>query len=143
MNDHSSDESELDEASNREHESRWIGDDPQVEDDNQRPQQQRRRVVESFDSQLRNQVIFNNPRFPEILLSVLESENAIQNKLNFRYTDLHILRSTASNQPGANVYSNKRNDSNQSAMKFNHLILSIFHSVTNHDDKSRLVYIMG
>ena len=103
MNDHSSDESELGEASNRGHEARRIGDNLQREDDNQRPQQQRRRVVESFDSQLRNQVIFNHPRFPEILLSVLESENAIHNQLNFKCIDIQVMRITTYKQSGVNL----------------------------------------
>ena len=47
-----------------------------------------------------------------------------------------------SNQYGENVYSRKRNNSNQITMKFTHLILSRFHSVTNRNDNSHMVYIM-
>ena len=51
MNDHSSDESELDEEYNHEHEARQIDDNPQREDDNQRQKQQRRGMIEPFESQ--------------------------------------------------------------------------------------------
>ena len=49
MNDHSSDESELDEDYNREHEARRIDDNPQREYDKQRQQQQIRGIIEPFE----------------------------------------------------------------------------------------------
>ena len=61
INNHSSDQGELDEAFNCDHESRQIDDNLQMEDDKQRPQHQRRIIIELFDNQLRNHVIFTNP----------------------------------------------------------------------------------
>ena len=91
---------------------------------------------------MRNHVIFANPCYLEISLSVIELENAIQNKLNFKYIGLQVIRITTSNQSAENVYSLKRNKPNQITMDFTRLILSRVHYVTNRDDNSLLVYIM-
>ena len=104
MNDHYSDESKLDEASNRGYEARQIDDNLQREYE-KKTEQQRRRIIENFDIQLHNHTIFRNTLFSEILLSVLESENAMQNQLKFKYIYLQIIRITTSNQYGVNVYS--------------------------------------
>ena len=48
MNNHSSDQGELDEAFNCDHESRQIDDNLQMEDDKQRPQHQRRIIIEKI-----------------------------------------------------------------------------------------------
>ena len=50
MNDHSSDESELDEYSNRGHEGIKIDDDLKRQNDKKIPQHQRRIIIEPFDS---------------------------------------------------------------------------------------------
>ena len=50
MNDHSSDESELDEDYNHEHEARRIDDNSQIEYDKQRQKQQIRGIIEPFES---------------------------------------------------------------------------------------------
>jgi hypothetical protein len=106
-------------------------------------QQRRRLILQPFDDQLSTHVIFTNPRFKEISLSTLESEDAIQNQLNFKYIDLQILRIITSSQTGANVYSSrKRNSNQQNSMKFSRLILARIHSVHFSEDNSRLVYIM-
>ena len=63
MNKHSSDESELGEASIRGHEARIIYDNLKIEYDNQRTQQKRRIIIEQFDIKLHNRVIFANPKF--------------------------------------------------------------------------------
>ena len=79
------------------------GRDEDDEDDHE--QQRRRLILQPFDDQLSNHVIFTNPRFKEISLSTLKNEDAIQNQLNFKYIDLQILRIITSSQAGANVYS--------------------------------------
>ena len=55
---------------------------------NPSPQQARRRIVEPFDNQLHNHIIFTSPRFSEISLSTLESEKAIQNELNYKFINI-------------------------------------------------------
>ena len=99
-----------------------------IELNNQPSPQQRRITFKAFDSQLHNHVIFNNPHFSKVSLSALEGQNSIEKNFNFKFIDLQVLQIITSNQSGANVYSSKRNNTNQSTMKFNRLILSIFHS---------------
>ena len=53
--------------------------------------------IEPFDSQFCNYVIFTNNHFSEISPSVLESENAIQKQLNFKYIELQIILINTSN----------------------------------------------
>ena len=79
-------------------------------DINPRPNQIRRSMpnMTPFDNQLSNHVLFTNRRFNEISLSILESENAICNKLNFKYIDLQLIRLITSNESSANVYSKKK-----------------------------------
>ena len=62
-------------------------------DINPRPNQIRRSMpnMTPFDNQLTNHVLFTNPRFKEISLSILESDEAIHNKLNFKYIDLQLI----------------------------------------------------
>ena len=112
-------------------------------DINPRPNQSQRMMTENmtpFDNQLSNHVLFTNRRFNEISLSILESENAICNKLNFKYIDLQLIRLITSNESSANVYSKKKGQGQVSTMKFTRLILARVCSKS--DDNSRLVYIM-
>ena len=111
-------------------------------DINPRPYQNQRMMTSMtpFDNQLSNHVLFTNPRFNEISLSTLESENAIRNKLNFKYIDLQLIRLITSNESSANVYSKKKGQGQLSTMKFTRLILA--RVCSNSDDNSRLVYIM-
>lgn len=111
-------------------------------DINPRPYQNQRMMTSMtpFDNQLSNHVLFTNPRFNEISLSTLESENAIRNKLNFKYIDLQLIRLITSNESSANVYSKKKGQGQLSTMKFTRLILA--RVCSSLDDNSRLVYIM-
>ena len=63
MNGQSSDEIELDEASDHRNEAIQVDDNLQIEDSDQWTQHQRRRIIEPFHSQLRNRVIFKNTIF--------------------------------------------------------------------------------
>ena len=76
------------------------------DDTNPRPTQNRRLMpnMTPFDNQLTNHVIFTSPRFKEISLFILESDNAIRNKLNFKYIDLQLIQLITSNKSSANVY---------------------------------------
>ena len=118
-----------------------MDDNLQREYDKQRPQHQRKILIEPFGSQSRSHVILTNSLFSEIFLSVLESENVIQNQLNFKYISLQIIRIATSNQYGANLYSIKSKNSNRSTIHFTHLIIYIFHYLTNHSDNPRLVIL--
>ena len=84
------------------------------DDTNPRPTQNRRLMpnMTPFDNQLTNHVIFTSPQFKEISLSILESDNAIRNKLNFKYVDLQLIRLITSNESSANVYSEKKGRDN-------------------------------
>ena len=48
-------------------------------------------MIEPFVSQLHNYVIFKFSRFSEISLSALESQNDIENNINFKCIDLQVL----------------------------------------------------
>ena len=82
MNGNWSDESELDESSNRGNKAGEIDDKLKSKYCNQIPQQQRSIFIEPLYSQLQNHVICTNPSFSEIFLWLLESEKEIQNQLN-------------------------------------------------------------
>ena len=74
---------------------------------NPRPQQRLRIPLHPFDATIRNHVLFRDTLFEEIPLSVLESDDAIENQLNFKFIDLQVLRIITSSQSGANVYQKK------------------------------------
>ena len=66
---------------------------------NNRPSPQLRQImINHFDSQLHNNVIFNNPSFSEISLSALEGQHYVENNLNFKFINLKILQIITSNQ---------------------------------------------
>lgn len=108
----------------------------------QPPTQQIRSSLQPFDSQLLNHIIFRSPNFTEVSLSILKSDNAIENRLNFKYIDLQILRLITSSQAGANVYSRKRIQTSSNSMKFSRLILCRVHSQRYPEDNHQLVYVM-
>ena len=93
-----------------------------------------------FNNQLSTHVLFTNPQFKEISLSIIESDKAIQNKLNFKYIDLQLIWLITSNESSANVYSEKKGQGQQSTTKFTRLILA--RVCSNSDENSWLVYIM-
>ena len=88
-----------------------------VELNNQPSQQLRRIMIESFDIQLHNHVIFNSPHFSKISLSAPEVQNAIENNLNFKFINLQGLQIITSNQSGAKVYYRNMNNASQSTTK--------------------------
>ena len=93
------------------------------------PLQQLRTVIQPFNDQLANHPIFTHPLSTEILLSILESEYAIQHQLNFRYKELLIKRVIISApQYSTNIYSCKKNNTN--GMKFTRLLLFKIHLKT-------------
>ena len=62
-----------------------------IEVNNQTSPQRRLIMIEPFGSQLQNRVIFKFSRFSEISLSALESQNDIENNINFKCIDLQVL----------------------------------------------------
>ena len=113
-----------------------------AQDQNPNPSQVARREIMPFDAQLNNHVLFSSVKFSEVSLTVLKSDDAIRNRLNFKYIDLQILRIITSNQAAANVYSRKRSISNTTTIKFTRLILCRVHSTDSPEDNTKLVYIM-
>ena len=106
------------------------------------PSQQRNIVCETYDSQLQTHVTFRSPIFDAVLLSTIESDNAIQNQIDFKYIDIQILRIITSSQEGANVYSRNRINSSQNIFIFSRLILAHVCYKFNVEDNQRLVYIV-
>jgi hypothetical protein len=128
---------------NNEHNGRRRhNDDDNGQGNGQPPTQQIRSSLQPFDSQLSNHIIFRSPNFSEVSLSILKSDNAIENRLNFKYMDLQILRLITSSQAGANVYSRKRIQTSSNSMKFSRLILCRVHSQRYPEDNHQLVYVM-
>ena len=111
-------------------------------DDNPRPQQQRRVEFAPYDEHLLMHPIFRSSLFKEISLATLESESASQNRLNFKYMDVQIIRIITSSAAAANVYSRKRPNLNQNSMKFSRLILAKIHSTVHPSENAKLIYIM-
>ena len=115
---------------------------PPEEDINPNPAQMVRVEMLPFDEQLANHVLFTSPNFSEVSLTVLKADDAIRNRLNFKFIDLQLLRIITSNQSAANVYSRKRTNNNNMTIKFSRLILCRVHSLNSPEDNGKLVYMM-
>ena len=112
------------------------------DDLNPRPNQRQRTIMQPYDPLLNDHILFRNRLFEEISISVLEGEDAISQRLNFKYIDLLILRVITSSQLTANVYSRKNGYNNQNQMKFSRLILCKIVSSNIEDENNRVVYLM-
>eukprot|EP00957_Ditylum_brightwellii_P189418 14417401-Ditylum_brightwellii.AAC.1 len=87
------------------------------------PNQIAQNVMQPFDNQLSNNPVFCNPRFAEVSLSRLESDNAVHQQLMFKYIDLQIICIiTACPKSTANTYTHRTNTMNDN-IKFSRLIL--------------------
>ena len=51
-------------------------------------------------------------RILDLVRFILESDNAIRNKLSFKYIDLQLIRLITSNESSDNVYSKKKGRGN-------------------------------
>ena len=91
----------------------------------QHPTEQRIRIVpEPYGIYIKTNVIFRSTRFNEFSLSTLESDNAFQDQLNFKYTYIQFLILITSSQDGENFYSIKRINESKNSFRFSCLILA-------------------
>ena len=111
---------------------------------NERPAQRARRtIMEPYDDQAMNHRSFVSPRFSEISLGMLKSDNAQDHGLNFKYMNLQLLRLITQQPSGANVYKKNRQGGNSGKeMKYERLFLCRIHSEQYPDDNSKVAYIM-
>ena len=72
----------------------------------------------------------------------LAGDDPYQYNLNFRYIDIQIIRIITSTQDGAQEYSRKAKNQNQSSLRFTRLILGRVIQIRTLDYNSRLIYIM-
>ena len=96
-----------------------------------------------FDNDLKDNVVFDDEFYSEITLSLLESDDAIEHDLNFKYIDLIILRII--NPPPssvANVYTRRLAVNKKDTMKFSRLFLAKVYSSKNTSENTKLVYMI-
>ena len=86
---------------------------------------------------------FNSRLISEVRLQTLESEDALDHNLNFKYMDLQMMRViTPAPQSTANTYQRKKTGNSNSAVTFSRMFLCKVHSPDHHDDHNRIVYMM-
>ena len=95
-----------------------------------------------FDKDNADKLSVVSLRMEPISLKVLEGDDADEEKLNFRYLDLVLLRVINPSSPSANVAIYKRlKTESQSNVKYTRLFLLKIHSPAIVDQNNRLVYV--
>ena len=117
--------------------------EPERVEINPRPRQRfRGTTLLPMDATHNEHAFFSNNLITEVRLQTLESEDALDHNLNFKYMDLQMMRViTPAPQSTANTYQRKKTGNSNSAVTFSRMFLCKVHS-PDHDDHSRIVYLM-